>query len=1464
MRSRRNLSRCRLLVLAVVAGLPAAAVAEERATQGVFLPAPGDDLALLQRVERARAEGNWDAVLDGLARFAEAFERPERNGVVASGGEMAWGLRRVVARLVSGLPPEQLVRYRVRVEPPLNGAWERSRESVSREERRRLRHVWIRDFPQTGLRLRALKEEVDQCVESGRWREARQACGELLEAAGPGAPSFEDRVRARMILAAAAAALGDSAGLQAETAALRGLVAEPGSDTLPAELSAQARAVLEAAPEDVVAARVQEGLASSRQTSALEPLVPGRGTLDGREPFRLGGILWERLASGSRLRSFVAERARTGISGDVPLPYHAVALGDRIACQHSDKLSLYDARAGREAWSRSIDPAEESPADVRCPLLTPEACFFVEGEKLHALRAEDGETLWTRAFRYDVASRSLRRTEGDTAPPEASPEPGPGEAPGEPAERAEDVQKDGGEPERGKRPRKPKVAAEGGTGKRRAQEPVRPACALSPPASLDGGLRRGVVVAVHVRSDQEVLHHIAALRPDGSESWTTYVGSAQGGDHLGLGWTPSVPLVHRGTVYHLTNTGILAALDAEDGAILWIAEYPRLTSRGKRGSIRHENRWQPNPVLPVGRELIAAPQDSPYLLGIDAGTGSVLWRLPRDGKTTLAGADERACFIVGREVAAVAHSGPARGRVLWRFPASQDPAATPAGAAPGEHGAFLPFGRPVLAPPALLVPAREALYCISTADGKVLSRTLWDFLGGAGNLLHVRSARAEGGPRSLLVVTSPEGVHVYGDFASETAALEALSPEKTESLLARAKLHLKNAELEASLKALKAWRESAPPAPLPNSALDHLHLDLSELVRQLVESGQAAAHAQDLLRYRVQLERTPRRKVEAAIDLAARLEAEGDPGGALSALHDALSFDNPATEYTAGNGLRVASAAYVRDRIRRLREATPSPELTFAGVDAAAREALRRAQSKLQTPAAFQEVVRLFPYTPAAEEAYLEAHRLFLDGQNHEQAIRALEGFLADHPRSRDAVRAKLLAAGLLHQSGRGREARALYQELLERHGTAPAAGAPGARNGETVGQYVEPILSDPGLSQGPGPEPPRLRFPVRMAWRSPADLQATRRTFLVPSGPTPAPLEDCFFTQSSEVVEMRRADTGLPVWRIHLEMIPGFEFDDIFGPGFRYPFARAGRRAFSARLVEAQGPLLVLHDERNIFAAVPQGGSVRWHVPSGAQSEVPDAKKPFGHLREKLRGVTITDAGVFASTTARKLRRYDLQGQLVWERELEEYAPAAFPPHLFQGLLWVHAQQPAGLRLHDAATGAPVDDEAARALVDELKEIPVKPPVELEGGRVLLPCAATLKLLDLGARRIAWTFRKRGQTIEEVFYSPEIPGECILVLNRINNWPALVAVDLADGREKWRHEKFPAARTTMGVFREENRLYVIHGQEQDQWKLLAIQVREGQDGAPIVEALWPNEIPLGHQTGPKQGRLVLGGDSLF
>ncbi len=84
------------------------------------------------------------------------------------------------------------------------------------------------------------------------------------------------------------------------------------------------------------------------------------------------------------------------------------------------------------------------------------------------------------------------------------------------------------------------------------------------------------------------------------------------------------PLISNNIVYHVTNAGVVAAVDARTGDIRWLTRYPQkknvLDNLESTGRI-----WHNNPPILRGNRLYVTPVDSDLLLCLDTETGRILW-----------------------------------------------------------------------------------------------------------------------------------------------------------------------------------------------------------------------------------------------------------------------------------------------------------------------------------------------------------------------------------------------------------------------------------------------------------------------------------------------------------------------------------------------------------------------------------------------------------------------------------------------------------------------------------------------------------------------------------------------------------------------------------------------------------------------------------------------------------------------
>jgi len=105
----------------------------------------------------------------------------------------------------------------------------------------------------------------------------------------------------------------------------------------------------------------------------------------------------------------------------------------------------------------------------------------------------------------------------------------------------------------------------------------------------------------------------------------------------------SGPAVADGQVFALTNSGVVAAFDAETGQTLWAHQYPSRTARSLSsypGASRQSVFAPPNPVIVSRGQVICLPADSDKILALSVDDGSLSWETDRKGQRYLSAVDD--------------------------------------------------------------------------------------------------------------------------------------------------------------------------------------------------------------------------------------------------------------------------------------------------------------------------------------------------------------------------------------------------------------------------------------------------------------------------------------------------------------------------------------------------------------------------------------------------------------------------------------------------------------------------------------------------------------------------------------------------------------------------------------------------------------------------------------------------------
>ncbi len=185
---------------------------------------------------------------------------------------------------------------------------------------------------------------------------------------------------------------------------------------------------------------------------------------------------------------------------------------------------------------------------------------------------------------------------------------------------------------------------------------------VSDGARVYAGLRRG-----GLRSQAHVICFDA---DSGAQLWKTLVctSATPGGGNVDEA-THNLLTLADGRLYYNTNLGAVAALDAADGRLRWVARYPRAEGRSPldpEDKPAHYYR-DLNPAVYHGGRLFAAPADSPGIYAFDAHTGLLLWESShRPDAVHLLGVAAGHLIATGDKVYGFSVQG---GRLNYEYPA---------------------------------------------------------------------------------------------------------------------------------------------------------------------------------------------------------------------------------------------------------------------------------------------------------------------------------------------------------------------------------------------------------------------------------------------------------------------------------------------------------------------------------------------------------------------------------------------------------------------------------------------------------------------------------------------------------------------------------------------------------------------------------------------------------------------------
>lgn len=602
-------------------------------------------------------------------------------------------------------------------------------------------------------------------------------------------------------------------------------------------------------------------------------------------------------------------------------------------------------------------------------------------------------------------------------------------------------------------------------------------------------------------------------------------------------------------LYYCTNSGAVAALDARDGAVRWIAAYPR----AEIPTISDFNRRQqhgPNPCVIDGGRLYAAPADCDRVLAFDAESGRVLWSSePRGNAHQIVGISSGRLIVAGDMLSALSIDD---GRAAWTIGQSTPEAAT--------------YGRGALAGGLVYWPRREEIQLVDVATGKIrreVALAQQHGLAGGGNIV-----LADG----LMVLAQSNRLSVFGEYGGLKKSREnevALAPESIDAWLRLGLVEAAMQHPDAALQALRRACDNTSDADLREASCgDESH---GYLVRLLVAHARQHSEAGDLPSAVALLEEAlqvsePARRHDIRRRLAEHWQQAREPRQAIAVWQAAMD-EAAARRAGAGMARGTADQAAAREIDRLIAQAGRD---AYLSVEQAAADRFTAALDRGDL-GRIQALLWQYPHSDAALDAARRLGRMQRES-NDTYGSDWTWHWLLENSRSERRDRVLALSGLALNAFDRGhwRSAALWWQQLYEL-----APGAKIAVDGpEGAPADFAAILSTRRAEQAAA----RLADsdagePHERVWNRP--LNPGART-VVPEGAPPAPESGCVLI-SDGFITCLDGRNGTPRWRL----------------GVSEPAEWAGFVA----------DLLVLVTRSSVLGIVPEDGRLVWEFPLGSSS---------------------------------------------------------------------------------------------------------------------------------------------------------------------------------------------------------------------------------------------------------------------
>ena len=887
------------------------------------------------------------------------------------------------------------------------------------------------------------------------------------------------------------------------------------------------------------------------------------------------------------------------------------------------------------------------------------------------------------------------------------------------------------------------------------------------PGRISGAIYEGTPVAdsrnVYIgltEGGAEVSVYVACLDAEtGATRWVKHLGTATSPENVQMlmngmgGMINSAGAGNRllsldgQTVYYQTNLGSVAALDAETGAIRWLASYPTREGNGARPM------REANPAVIHDGLVIIAPDDALPIFAFDASTGKTVWKTPPMEKVShLLGVAKGRLIATGDRVYSFDLK---TGKLIHYWP-------------DGPSG-FEGHGRGLLAGDSIYWPTKTDIFVLDQATGTPGDREpihlMRDYGTGGGNL-----AAGDGylviAQRDALVVFA-QNSRLIDRFREEIAK----NPNRAASYFGLARVAEATGQEEVALENLEETIRRAK----PSDTIDDQPLGEEALAKQyklLVRLANKAAAAKDFAgevkRYEaaVKIARNDRDRLAARLHLASAQTKAGDPKAAVASLQAVL--DDPklrAQTVTYDDRWTVRADLWIADKLQTMLKENGAS--LYAEYDKKAEEMLDRGR-KDGSARDLEEVGHAYPAAKVVPEALLTLGALREAQEKPAEAAKAYKR-LASLTTS-DAIQAKALL-GL---------ARAYQTQglILPARDTLTRAQTKFADlrldDSGTVGSIVtEKLAQPPFQAMLAGRAEPSLPVPLRRVWEKSfgAHVRPIAADGIPPSLASPR----VFLVERTSVRPIEPA-SGESSWKAEIGAEPSWV-------GYVGDRLIAASATGIVGLDGAKGTVKWRYPEEESRAAKAVANP--FATPAGAARAIAKEDGPLG----RLHGFRVAGGRVFCQRGDRELLTLDGEtGGVEWT-----YSPASgsINPNLSVGSRKIVLQllEPEALVVLEVETGRrrefPLAVDRGEPASDKNVRGWERPPVPIDEDHVAVAVdPRTVALLDLNTGQKTWTSRVTSAALPR-HGPPRLLGDAsrLLVLYEGNE---LIRLDAANGRQLW------------------------------------------------------------------------------